>query len=103
MIASIIITAVLFSYWLYKKIAKPRPFQFHIIDVQTGDVIHSAFGSLLANLSMQGHLFDVAVGVILYLMYQITEWMMKRDTIYKDIATFTAGYFITLTAKYIPL
>jgi len=62
MIASIIITAVLFSYWLYKKIAKPRPFQFPI-NIQTGDVIHSAFGSLLANLSMQGHLFDVAVAL----------------------------------------
>jgi len=52
---------------------------------------------------MQGHMFDVAVGVLLYLMYQITEWIMKKDEIYKDIATFTAGYFITLTAKYIPV
>jgi len=102
MIASIIITAILFSYWLYKKVAKPKPFQFPI-DVQTGDVIHSAFGSLLANLSIQGHLFDVAVGVLLYLAYQVTEWMMKKNDIYKDIATFTAGYFITLTAKYVPV
>jgi len=102
MIASIIITAVLFSYWLYRKIRNPRTLQLPI-NVQTGDVIHSAFGSLLANLSMQGHLFDVAVGVLLYLAYQVTEFMMKRDTIYKDIATFTAGYFITLTAKYIPV
>jgi len=102
MIASIIITAILFSYWLYRKIRNPRPLQLPI-NVQTGDVIHSAFGSLLANLSMQGHLFDVAVGVLLYLAYQVTEWMVKKDTIYKDIATFTAGYFITLTAKYIPM
>ena len=102
MIASIIITAVLFSYWLYRKITKAKPLQFPI-NVQTGDVVHSAFGSLLANLSMQGHLFDVAVGVVLYLAYQITEWIMKKDAIYKDIATFVAGYFITLTAKYIPV
>jgi len=102
MIASIIITAVLFSYWLYKKVRNPKPFQFPI-NIQTGDVIHSAFGSLLANLSMQGHMFDVAVGVVLYLAYQIFEWTVKKDTIYKDIATFTAGYFITLTAKYIPV
>jgi len=102
MIASIIITAILFSYWLYRKIRNSRPLQLPI-NVQTGDVIHSAFGSLLANLSMQGHLFDVAVGVLLYLAYQVTEWMVKKDTIYKDIATFTAGYFITLTAKYIPM
>jgi len=52
---------------------------------------------------MQGHMFDVAIGVVLYLAYQIFEWIMKKDTIYKDIATFTAGYFITLTSKYVPL
>jgi hypothetical protein len=102
MIASIVITAVLFSYWLYKKIKNPKPLQFPI-NVQTGDVIHSAFGSLLANLSMQGHMFDVAVGVILYLAYQIFEWTVKKDTIYKDIATFTAGYFGTIVAGGIPL
>jgi len=102
MIASIVITAILFSYWLYKKATKSRPLQFPI-DVQTGDVIHSAFGSLLANLSMQGHLFDVAIGVVLYLAYEVFEWIVKKDTMYKDIATFTAGYFITLTAKFIPL
>jgi cytochrome bd-type quinol oxidase subunit 1 len=65
--------------------------------------MHSAFGSLLANLSMQGHMFDVTIGVVLYLAYQIFEWTVKKDAIYKDTATFTAGYFITLTAKYIPL
>ena len=102
MIASIVITAVLFSYWLYKKVAKPRPFQFPI-NVQTGDVIHSAFGSLLANLSIQGHMFDVAVGIILYLAYQFTEFAVKQDAIYKDIATFTAGYFGTIVAGGIPL
>ena len=102
MIASIVITAVLFSYWLYKKVRNPKPFQFPI-NVQTGDVIHSAFGSLLANLSMQGHMFDVAVGVILYLAYQFTEFAVKQDSIYKDIATFTAGYFGTIVAGGIPL
>jgi Pyruvate/2-oxoacid:ferredoxin oxidoreductase gamma subunit len=99
---SIVITAVLFSYWLYKKLAKPRTFQFPI-DIQTGDIIHGAFGSLLANLSMQGYLFDVMVGVLLYLTYQFTEFAVKQDTIYKDIATFTAGYFATIVSKYIPL
>jgi len=101
MYLSVVITAFLFSYWFFKKRYKVKPLQFPI-NVQTGDVIHSAFGSLLANLSMQGHMFDVAVGIVLYLAYQITEWIMKKDEIYKDIATFVAGYFITLTAKYIP-
>ena len=102
MIASIVITAVLFSYWLYKKVRNPKPLQFPI-NVQTGDVIHSAFGSLLANLSIQGHMFDVAVGIILYLAYQFTEFAVKQDAIYKDIATFTAGYFGTIVAGSIPL
>jgi len=102
MIASIVITAVLFSYWLYKKVRNPKPLQFPI-NVQTGDVIHSAFGSLLANLSIQGHMFDVAVGIILYLAYQFTEFAVKQDAIYKDIATFTAGYFGTIVAGGIPL
>jgi hypothetical protein len=102
MLVQVILTAILFSYWLYKKTAKPMTFQFPI-NVQTGDVIHSAFGSLLANLSNQGHLFDVAIGVILYIAYEVFEWIIKRDTIHKDIATFIAGYFITTAAKYIPL
>jgi hypothetical protein len=99
---SIVITAVLFSYWLYKKLAKPRTFQFPI-DIQTGDVIHGAFGSLLANLSLNGMYVDVMVGVLLYLTYQFTEFAVKQDAIYKDIATFTAGYFATIVSKYIPL
>jgi hypothetical protein len=99
---SIVITAVLFSYWLYKKLAKPRTFQFPI-DIQTGDVIHGAFGSLLANLSLHVMYVDVMVGVLLYLTYQFTEFAVKQDTIYKDIATFMAGYFGTLVVGGIPL
>jgi len=102
MYLSVVITAFLFSYWFFKKRFKVKPLQLPI-NVETGDIIHGAFGSLLANLSMQGHLFDVTVGVIMYLAYQIFEWTVKKDAIYKDIATFVAGYFITLTAKYIPL
>jgi hypothetical protein len=99
---SIVITAVLFSYWLYKKLAKPRTFQFPI-NIKTGDIIHGAFGSLLANLSLHGMYVDVMVGVLLYLTYQFTEFAVKQDTIYKDIATFTAGYFGTLVVGGIPL
>jgi len=102
MIASIVITAVLFSYWLYKKVRNPKPFQFPI-NVQTGDVIHGAFGSLLANLSLHQMYIDVMVGVLLYLAYQFTEFAVKQDAIYKDIATFTAGYFGTIVTGGIPL
>jgi len=41
--------------------------------------------------------------VLLYLAYQFTEFYVKQDTIYKDIATFTAGYFGTIIAGGIPL
>jgi hypothetical protein len=102
MIASIVITAVLFSYWLYKKVRNPKPLTLPI-NVETGDIIHGAFGSLLANLSLHQMYIDVMVGVLLYLAYQFTEFAVKQDAVYKDIATFTAGYFGTIVAGGIPL
>jgi len=102
MYLSVIITAFLFSYWLFKKKFRARPLGLPI-NVETGDVIHGAFGSLLANLSLHGMYVDVMVGVLLYLAYQFTEFYVKQDAIYKDIATFTAGYFGTIIAGGIPL
>ena len=102
MYLSIIITAFLFSYWFFKKRYKARPFKLPI-NVETGDIIHGAFGSLLANLSLHGMYIDVMVGVLLYLAYQLTEFVVKQDTIYKDIATFMAGYFGTIIMGGIPL
>jgi len=98
----IIITAFLFSYWFFRKRFRARPLQLPI-NVETGDIIHGAFGSLLANLSLHGMYVDVMVGVLLYLAYQFTEFYAKQDAIYKDIATFTAGYFGTIIAGGIPL
>jgi len=98
----LIVTAFLFSYWFFKKKYKARPFQLPI-DVQTGDIIHGAFGSLLANLSLHQMYIDVMVGVLLYLAYQFTEFAVKHDEIHKDIATFMAGYFGTLIVGGIPL
>jgi len=102
MYLSVVITAFLFSYWLFKKRFRARPLTLPI-NVETGDVIHGAFGSLLANLSLHGMYVDVMVGVLLYLAYQFTEFYVKQDAIYKDIATFTAGYFGTIVAGGIPL
>jgi len=97
MYLSVVITAFLFSYWFFKKRFRTRPFQLPI-NVETGDIIHGAFGSLLANISLHGMYVDVMVGVLLYLAYQFTEFYVKQDAIYKDIATFTAGYFGTIIA-----
>jgi hypothetical protein len=102
MYLSVIITAFLFSYWLFKKRFKSRPLSLPI-SVETGDIIHGAFGSLLANLSLHGMYVDVMVGVLMYLAYQFTEFAVKQDTIYKDIATFMAGYFGTIITGGIPL
>jgi hypothetical protein len=102
MYLSVIITALLFSYWLFKKRFKSRPLSLPI-NIETGDVIHGAFGSLLANLSLHGMYVDVMVGVLMYLAYQFTEFAVKQDTIYKDIATFMAGYFGTIIAGGMPL
>ena len=102
MYLSIIATAFLFSYWFFKKRYKARPFKLPI-NVETGDIIHGAFGSLLANLSLHGMYIDVMVGVLLYLAYQLTEFVVKQDTIYKDIATLMAGYFGTIIMGGIPL
>jgi hypothetical protein len=102
MYLSITVTAFLFSYWLFKKRFKAKPLSLPI-NVETGDIIHGAFGSLLANLSLHQMYVDVMVGVLLYLAYQFTEFAVKQDTIYKDIATFVAGYFGTIIMGGIPL
>jgi len=103
MYLSVVVTAFLFSYWFFKKKFRAKPLQLPI-NVETGDVIHGAFGSLLANLSLHQMYIDVMVGVLLYLAYQFTEFAVKQqDAIYKDIATFTAGYFGTIVAGGIPL
>ena len=102
MYLSIAVTAFLFSYWLFKKRYKARPFKLPI-NVETGDVIHGAFGSLLANLSLRGMYIDVMAGILLYLAYQFAGFLRKGDAVDKDIATFTAGYFGTLVVGGVPL
>jgi len=102
MYLSIIVTAFLFSYWIFKKKFRARPLNLPI-NVETGDIIHGAFGSLLANLSLHGMYVDVMVGVLLYLAYQFAGFLRKHDTIDKDIATFVAGYFGTIIVGGIPL
>jgi len=96
------ITAFLFSYWLFKKKYKTRPFKLPV-DIQSGDVVHGAFGSLLANLSLKGMYIDVMAGILLYLTHQFAVFIRNNDAIDRDIATFTAGYFGTLVSSFIGL
>jgi len=102
MYLSIAVTALLFSYWLLRKRYKMRPLKLPV-NVETGDIIHAAFGSLLANLSLHGMYIDVMVGILLYLAYQFAGFLRKGDAVDKDIATFTAGYFGTIITGGIPL
>jgi len=102
MYLSIAVTAFLFSYWYLKKRYKIRPLKLPI-SAETGDIIHGAFGSLLANLSLRGMYVDVMAGMLLYLAYQFAGFLRKGDTVDKDIATFTAGYFGTIVIGGIPL
>jgi len=90
-----VITGIFFSFWLFSKRIK-RP-MFRI--VEGGDIIHTVYGSLLASLSLNGMYFDVSIGVLLYLAYQVAGYMRKKDAVDKDIATFVGGYFITVAAK----
>ena len=102
MYLSIAVTVFLFSYWLLRKRYKVHSLRLPA-NMETGDVIHSAFGSLLANLSIHGMHIDVMAGIVLYLAYQVASFLKKSSTISKDIATFTAGYFSTLIVSRIPL
>ena len=102
MYLSVAVTAFLFSYWLIRKRYRVRPFKLPI-NVETGDIIHAAFGSLLANLSLHGMYIDVMAGILLYLAYQFAGFLRKGDAVDKDIATFTAGYFGTIITGGIPL
>jgi hypothetical protein len=97
MYLSIAVTVFLFSYWVLRKKFRVKPLSLPI-NVETGDIIHAAFGSLLANLSLHLMQFDVFIGTVLYLVYQYAGYLRKKDTIDKDIATFIAGYFGTLLA-----
>ena len=90
-----VLTGVFFSLWLLS-IRVKRP-MFKI--VEGGDIIHTAYGSLLASLSLNGMYFDVSIGILLYLAYQTAGYVRKKDAVDKDIATFVGGYFITIAAK----
>jgi hypothetical protein len=93
-----LMTASFFAtLWLYNKLSKR--FKYAQIQIGAFDLAHASFASLLAYLSLQGHVADAVVGVVLYLTYQILGYLIKRDDVLKDIATFAGVYFSTLTAQ----
>jgi hypothetical protein len=85
------------TLWLYNKVAKK--FRFAEVKFDSFNPLHTSFAALLAHLSLKGHVVDTAIGVALYLTYQILGYLIKRDNVLKDVAEFTGAYFATLTAQ----
>jgi lipopolysaccharide export LptBFGC system permease protein LptF len=85
------------TLWLYSKLSKR--FRFAEVQLSAFDLAHASFAALLAHLSLRGYAADAAIGVVLYLTYQILGYLIKRDDVLKDVATFAGVYFSTLTAQ----
>jgi hypothetical protein len=85
------------TIWLYNKVAKR--FRFAEFKIDSFNPLHASFAALLAHLSLRGHIADVAVGIVLYLTYQVLGYLVKRDSVLKDISEFAGAYFATLTAQ----
>ena len=56
------------------------------------DTTHIGIGALVANLTTSNPLAAV-LGFILYITYQILDFIVHDDTIEKDILTFAIGFF----------
>jgi lipopolysaccharide export LptBFGC system permease protein LptF len=85
------------TLWLYSKLS--RRFKFAEVQIDKFDLAHASFAALLAHLSLRGYVADAVMGVTLYLIYQILGYLIKRDDVLKDIATFATVYFSVLTAQ----
>ena len=85
------------TLWLYNRLS--RRFKFSEVQIGTLDLAHASFAALLAHLSMRGYAADAAMGVAIYLTYQILGYLIKHDDVLKDIAAFAGVYFTTLAAQ----
>jgi len=85
------------TLWLYNKLS--RRFRFSEVQIGTFDLAHASFAALLAYLSLRGYAADAVIGVVMYLTYQILDYLVKRDDVLKDVATFAGVYFTTLTSQ----
>jgi len=93
-----LMTASFFAgIWLYNKAVKR--FRFAEFKIDSFNPLHASFAALLAHLSLRGHVVDVAIGVVLYLAYQVLGYLIKRDNVLKDISEFAGVYFATLSAQ----
>ena len=52
-----------------------------------GDPVHFGVGLFVARLPVEW----AWLVSVLYLVYQLLDWFVNRDTVHKDVATFLAG------------
>jgi hypothetical protein len=57
-----------------------------------GDPIHFAVGSFITRLPIEW----AWLVSVLYICYQVFDWLVHRDTVHKDVAVFLAGVLVGL-------
>jgi len=60
--------------------------------VPVTDITHVGVGAFLAKLTVQNPLATV-LGFLLYIVYQIVDYKINKDTLDKDLLTFAIGFF----------
>jgi len=83
--------------WAVKKAVKK--ISMKEIPTSAFDLTHASFAALLAELSLRGYVADAMVGIVIYLVYQIIDYLINRDMVQKDIAVFAGVYFATLASQ----
>jgi hypothetical protein len=74
-----------FSYIAYRAVVKARV----LTDVPkpVGDSVHFGLGLFVGGLDP----FHASLVSVLYVAYQLFDWLSSRDTVARDVATFLAG------------
>ncbi|AML61181.1 hypothetical protein A0E62_gp35 [Pyrobaculum filamentous virus 1] len=79
------ISLVVFGYWLSGFIT--RRYKALSVPYAT-DSAHFALGMLASTLDA----YKMYAVIVMYLVYQFASYIVKRDTVDKDIAVFLSGY-----------
>jgi hypothetical protein len=91
MIELIIILIGLFFNLISLKIARIQELD-EKLPIPVTDTTHIGVGAFVANLTTSNPLAAI-IGFILYITYQILDFIVHKDTIDKDFLTFAIGFF----------
>ncbi len=96
------IDIILIIIGLLIKIISLRSLKLQELDkrlvVPITDTTHIGVGAFVANLTTTNQLAAI-LGFILYLAYQLLDYIINKDTVDKDILTFAIGFFGALGYK----